>query len=246
HFTSDHDHLMAYCHPCERWFPHTRALEQHLEAKHWYCRAHDGILIFNSYAELQSHDRDVHTYCTECKRSFQSQSNLRSHLNSKLHRPTNVRCPGRGCNRAFVSAAALTLHFESGTCPSGMTRKQLDRLVVRVDTNNYITNPDRLLTGPLGQSQPPSTTRMWATDRSWNGGAYECFLCNATFQTLARLNLHLQSPRHEDKIYRCPKSDCRTEFVTLSGLCQHVEGGSCGVNMFRRVQDVMESLTRGF
>jgi len=201
---------------------------------------------FETYAELQEHDRDVHLWCTDCSRSFQNESNLRHHLNSRLHRPADVRCPGRGCNKAFVSHAALVLHFESGTCPSRMTREQLNRLVVRADTNNYITNPNRLLTGPMGRYEPPAPTTKWATDRSWNGYAYECFLCNRTFDTLVRLNQHLKSPFHEDRIYRCPKSDCRIEFVTLSGLCQHVEGGSCGVRMFRQVRDVMDSLTRGF
>jgi Zinc-finger double-stranded RNA-binding/Zinc-finger of C2H2 type len=204
------------------------------------------IQTFDTYAELQEHDRDSHNYCTDCQRSFQSESNLRHHLNSRVHRPANVRCPGRDCNRTFVSYAALVLHFESGTCPSRMTREQLNRFVVRVDTNNYITNPARLLTGPLGRSEPPASTVTWATGRSWNGYAYQCFLCNRTFDTLPRLNQHLQSPVHQDKIYRCPKSDCRIEFVALSGLCQHVEGGSCGVRMFRQVRDVMDSLTMGF
>ena len=77
----------------------------------------------------------------------------------------------------------------------------------------------------------------WATDRLWNGYAYKCFLCNKTFYTLVRLNQHLKRPFHEDKIYRRPKSDCRVEFVTLSGLCQHVVGGSCGV----RGEDVQTS-----
>ena len=204
------------------------------------------IQPFDTYAELQEHDRDVHTYCTDCMQLFQSQSNLLQHLNSKLHRPANIRCPGRGCDRAFVLHAALALHFESGTCPSGMTRAQLNQLVVRADANNYITNSSRLLTGPLGRSEPPATTVTWATERSWNGFAYQCFLCNRTFDNLAWLNQHLQSPVHQDKIYRCPKSDCDADFVALSGLCQHVEGGSCGVRMFRQVQDVMDGLTRGF
>jgi hypothetical protein len=127
-----------------------------------------------------------------------------------------------------------------------MTREQLNRLVIRADTNNYITNPSRLLTGPLGHSEPPASTVTWATGRSWNGSAYECFICNRTFDTLARLNQHLQSLVHQDRIYRCPKSDCPAEFAALSGLCQHVEGGDCGVRMFRQVRDVMDGLTMGF
>jgi hypothetical protein len=127
-----------------------------------------------------------------------------------------------------------------------MTCEQLNRLVVWADTNNYITNPYRLLTGPMGPYEPPARTLMWATDRSWNGYAYQCFLCNRTFDTIVRLNQHLKSPFYEDKIYWCPKSDYRVEFETLSGLSQHVEGGSCGVRMFRQVRDVMGGLTRGF
>jgi hypothetical protein len=126
-----------------------------------------------------------------------------------------------------------------------MTRDELNRLVVRADRNNFITNPARLLGGPSGYEPPPSA-KIWATGRSWNGEAYECFLCNAMFRTLAGLNQHLQSPRHEERIYRCPKSDCRIQFVALSALCQHVEGGSCGVRMFREVRNTMDSLTRGF
>jgi Zinc-finger of C2H2 type/Zinc finger, C2H2 type len=167
-------------------------------------------------------------------------------MNSKVHQSANFPCPGRDCGRSFISAGALTLHFESGKCPSGMTRDQLNRLVVRADTNHYITNPSRLLTGPQGWSEPPAPASMWATERSWNGSAYECFLCNSTYTSLVHLNQHLKSPRHQDKIYRCPKSDCKVEFATLSGLCQHVEGGSCGVRRFRQVRDTMDSLTRGF
>ncbi|KAI9435085.1 zinc finger protein [Lactarius indigo] len=87
---------------------------------------------------------------------------------------------------------------------------------------------------------------MWATDLSWNGMAYECFLCHSTFRTLGRLDQHLQSPTHDQKIYKCLNPDCRIEFVALSALCQHVEGGSCGVRVFKQVQNAMESLTRGF
>ncbi|KAF8261590.1 hypothetical protein EI94DRAFT_1745694 [Lactarius quietus] len=236
--------IMAYCNRCSRSFTNDRALEQHEENSnaHWIC--HDCWLDFESYSQLEKHDHSVHDYCTQCRRGFINQNNLQQHLNSKTHRPETIPCPGRGCDRTFISVAALTLHFESGTCPSGMTRAELDRRVVRADRNHYITNPDRLICGP-GGCEPPSTT-SWATDRSWNVNAWECFLCHSTFKNLAGLNQHLRSAFHNEKIYRCPKSDCRLEFKTLSALCQHVEGGSCGVRVFRQVRDTMDSLTRGF
>ena len=179
-----------------------------------------------------------------CDRSFQSESNLRYYLNSKVHRPAGVRCPGRVCNKSFVSHSALVLHFELGTCPSPITREQLNRLLV-APTRTTTSNPNRLLTGPMGRYEPPRLAVTWATDQSWNGYGYQCFLCNRTSDALVRLDQHLKRPFHGHKIYRCPKSDCWIGFVTLSGLCQHVEGGSCGVMMFRQARDVMDGLTRG-
>ncbi|KAI0249119.1 hypothetical protein BJV78DRAFT_1103694, partial [Lactifluus subvellereus] len=236
HYVDSSNH--HYCKACSQDFNSEAGLWTHFEADHHACRP--CFKIFDTHAGLQEHDREVHVYCTDCQRSFQNQNNLRQHLSSKLHRPSTVLCPGRGCNRSFTSPARLVLHFESGTCPSGMTREELNRLVVRADRNNVITNPARLLGGPSGYEPPPSA-KVWATDRSWNGEAYECFLCNSTFRTLAGLNQHLQSPFHERKIYRCPKPDCNIQFAALSALCQHVEGGSCGVRMFRQVRDIMES-----
>jgi Zinc-finger double-stranded RNA-binding/Zinc-finger of C2H2 type len=258
-------HAYEYCATCEIRFADNDDLWSHFETNHHACRVcykvsnkflrihpgyvalvlRDNVQMFNTRDGLREHDRDAHTYCTDCRRSFQNQNNLNQHLLSNLHKPSTLICPGRGCNRSFSSPARLVLHFESGTCPSGMTREELNRLVVRADRNNVITNSSRLLCGPSG-CEPPATAKLWATSRSYNGEAYECFLCHATYRTLAGLNQHLQSPRHESRIYRCPKSDCGNEFVALSALCQHVEGGSCGVRMFREVRNVMDSLTRGF
>ncbi|KAH9168393.1 hypothetical protein EDB89DRAFT_1992280 [Lactarius sanguifluus] len=241
HHKENSDH--HYCFECEGDFQDEDKLWDHLVEDHKACG--DCHEVFNSYSELQRHEYEVHMYCAKCDRGFQSESNLRHHLNSKLHRPSTVLCPSPKCNRSFVSPAALTHHFESGACRSGMTREQLNRLVVRADGNNYITNPARLIGGPTGEYEPPMTTSAWATELSWNGMKYECFLCHSTFKSLGRLDQHLQSPTHDQKIYKCPKPDCHVEFVALSALCQHVEGGSCGVRVFRQVQNAMESLTRG-
>ena len=148
---------------------------------------------------------------------------------SDIHNPRTHVCPGRGCKRSFVSRADLTLHWESGTCPSGVTRKGLNQAVVSSDRHNLITNPARLLTnGSAGNYEP---TVMWATEQSWNGYLYECVLCHKEFRMLSALNAHLKSPAHDKSIYRCPGAinGCNTEFRTLSALLQHIERGSCGV-----------------
>ena len=251
-----------YCQSCNELFPSAESLEDHWETEHWYCAScrkvyfscntrerqtltPNVIQIFKNSAGLHEHNRQRHWYCVECRRVFQSESNLKSHLNSSIHKPRNVYCPGANCGRSFVSISALMLHFEAGTCPSGMTRSELNRIVARADHKNVITNPSRLISGPDGPT-PPTVTKTWATERSWNGSAYECFLCHATFRSLMALNTHLNSPRHQEKIYRCPnRTTCGVEFRTLSALTQHVEAEKCGVHRFKEVQDALDSLISG-
>lgn len=160
-------------------------------------------------------------------------------MRSARHQPRSIICPGRGCGRGFVSPSALFTHFESGTCPSGMDRKELNRQVVMRDRNNIITNSNRLLTGPDG-SRPPAEPQYLATMASWNGSAFECFLCYKECKTLPSLNKHLRSPAHMEEIYKCP--GCSKQSTTLSGLCRHVESGSCGLNQSRTVQDAYNSM----
>ncbi|KAI9430954.1 hypothetical protein BJY52DRAFT_1133439, partial [Lactarius psammicola] len=106
---------------------------------------------------------------------------------------------------------------------SGITREQLNRLVVRADRNNYITNPTGLIGGPRGEYEPPMSASAWATELSWNGIVFECFLYHSEFKTLDRLNPYLKSQAHDQKIYRFPKPDFRVGFVALiAPLCQHV------------------------
>ncbi|KAI9444371.1 hypothetical protein BJY52DRAFT_1228930 [Lactarius psammicola] len=143
HYKRYPDH--HYCFGCERDFDDEDELWDHLVGDHNACE--DCRKLFDNYSELQKHDHEVHTYCTECDRSFQKESNLRQHLNSKLHRSSTVTCPGRGCNKSFISPTARTQHFESGACRSGLTLRQLNRLVVRADRNNHITNPMRSIGG---------------------------------------------------------------------------------------------------
>ena len=228
-----------YCEVCDRWFPHARALSQHTRDSAVYhptCEACDSY--FGSFTALQQHFSECHYYCRDCNRFFQSAANLNAHRGSSLDNPRSFKCPGRSCNRAFVSMSALILHAESGTCPSGVTRKIINDHMARIDTQNAITNPARMITGA---SEP----EYWATERSWNGYGYACCLCNAEFQTLSSLNQHLKSPRHLQPFYHCPKRTCNLQFTVLSALCQHVERGSCGARETRLVQDAVEHLRRG-
>jgi len=51
--------------------------------------------LFDSYKELQEHDRSKHNYCTDCHKAFQCPSSLRKHLSSKHSQPATLQCLAR-------------------------------------------------------------------------------------------------------------------------------------------------------
>ncbi|KAH9941425.1 hypothetical protein B0H21DRAFT_697029 [Amylocystis lapponica] len=238
HYVQSSQH--HYCQRCEEHFEDDEDLEEHFEDDHHYCRVCNQF--FRNDFGLQEHNRQKHYYCAPCRQYFQNQSNLDSHTRSSKHQPRAFPCCGPGCEKSFVSVSARTAHWESGACVSGLTRERLNRLAIKYDRNNVITNPSRL----IGGRQGTVVTDMWATERTWNGYAYECILCFRTFPELSRLNAHLHSPAHEDRIYHCPegRNGCGAQFTTLSGLCQHVESESCGVHRFKgEMENLLDSLT---
>ncbi|TFY60470.1 hypothetical protein EVJ58_g5131 [Rhodofomes roseus] len=199
--------------------------------------------VFDSALSLHEHNCQRHYYCPDCRLLFQSESNLRSHRHSRTHIIASILCPGKGCAKEFINSAALVFHWESGTCPSRITRQHLNRVITEFDKNHVITNPARMI---AGGSESPTT--MWATSRAWNGHAFECFLCHREHRTPESLNQHFASPAHAQKQFVCPRaySGCGAEFKTLSALCQHVESERCGVRRFKKqVQDFIGDLTSG-
>jgi len=139
----------------------------------------------------------------------------------------SIKCPF--CQNTYTTASGVTIHLESGSCVSGIDRTKINTTVRSLDRNNVITRP--MLTMP-GYDHVETI----ATARSWNGDFFECYLCNKEFTTLKGLNQHIQSPAHEQPLYRCPKASCAKPFKALSGLVQHVESETCGVMRFSQVQ----------
>ncbi|CAL1698640.1 unnamed protein product [Somion occarium] len=229
-----------YCESCELDFDDEDDLEDHYEEDHCYCGPCGRF--FSSEQALDSHNREKHRlYCKPCERTFQSQNSLDNHLRSSIHQSRRIKCPGRHCSASFVTEAGLVQHCESGACPSGVTRQAVNRAILAIDRGNIITNPSKL----IGYSSS-SVTKTWATDRSWNGDGFECFLCHKEFKKLSGLNMHLKGPAHEQDIYKCPPDweGCRAEFKTLSGLMQHVESGCCGVKRFKkRLRNAVDEMT---
>ncbi|KAG8791655.1 hypothetical protein FRC12_008501 [Ceratobasidium sp. 428] len=226
-----------FCSFCNEDFDYDDQLREHDNASHEYCSSCD--LWLDTTEEMQGHDIAEHNLCVQCNRYFSSPNALKNHLNSSKHVEKTVSCPGLGCNKKFSSATNLILHFETGTCVSGVTRQHVNNMVTQLDRTNLITNPRRMITG--------TTESYQATEHAWNGYNYECYLCHKEFGSLNSLNQHLASPIHEQPIYHCPTlgTGCRLQFRTLGQLFQHVENGSCGAGRFKLVQEGMQRITQG-
>ncbi|KAF9011244.1 hypothetical protein BDQ17DRAFT_873716 [Cyathus striatus] len=246
HFSKDkdlEDHYKTfhyYCDQCKKVFHSEKGLKEHYRQSpaHIQCELCDeGFLDKN---ELDNHYKQSlrHFYCPDCKTHYRSKQNLDAHLKSSIHQPKTVVCPLKNCQRAFTTKAALVLHFESGKCGSGIDRPMIDKMVRQFDRNHIITDPSHMLTNGDSGHNPA----CYATDRSWNGHAFECYLCHDTFRSLRGLNAHLASPRHQTKMYICPSSTCPIRFSTLSGLIQHIESERCGILKFKPVQDALEMM----
>ncbi|KAL8635916.1 MAG: hypothetical protein Q9228_006635 [Teloschistes exilis] len=57
-----------------------------------------------------------------------------------------------------------------------------------------------------------------------------CYGCKRQFSNLNNLKMHLKSSSHKGKNVKCPW--CITMFTSLTGVCTHLESGSCtsGIN----------------
>ncbi|THH04170.1 hypothetical protein EW145_g5721 [Phellinidium pouzarii] len=242
HYIQSGDHY--YCALCSTLLEDKDEFFEHGDEYHFVCRS--CVRIFSSADGLANHNDCSHYYCRECDRFFQSAANLESHMaSSAAHTIPSITCPGRGCEKSFVSLSAFILHAESGACVSGITYDLVYALVERVDRQHTITNAAHTVADPMGSLNIPEYLEYWVTEQSWNGDAYECFLCNRKFHAFDALDAHLKSLYHREAKYLCPNTECGNEYQVLSALCQHVERGNCGVGRNRQVQSIMNGMAGG-
>lgn len=145
---------------------------------------------------------------------------MRKHLKSSTHVGKNAKCPW--CPNKFTNLTGITLHLESGKCPSGIDRQKIDNYCRQVDRDHVFTK--RLIEYPTRESYEPAA----ATSTAWNSRrqCYACYFCSRGFPNLIALNQHLNSPVHQQKIYHCFR--CKLEYVALSALVNHLESEACG------------------
>ncbi|KAF2111719.1 hypothetical protein BDV96DRAFT_176031 [Lophiotrema nucula] len=223
------------CDTCTAEYWSKAASIQHMNAKcHWAprfeCEACNAD--FATQQEARRHMDQLNHWrthwCSDCKKGFQNENNLRMHLNSNIHRGSNISCPF--CRRAFATATGVTHHLETASCPNArnLNREAILAEIRRRDPNHLITT--KLLTYPI------SSDSIEATEHCWNGDFYECYLCHREFRSLGALNQHVNSPVHKQRVYHCPSRGCSKEFVALAGLFNHLESESCGAVKFDVVQ----------
>lgn len=96
-----------------------------------------------------------------------------------------MACPF--CKAAFATATGVAHHVESGSCPKArnVNRDELYKLIRSKDPEGLIS---KKLIGWTGSGT------YEATGSSWNGQAYECYLCDRSFNQVHGLNQHLNSP----------------------------------------------------
>ncbi|KAM3503226.1 hypothetical protein MY11210_008798 [Beauveria gryllotalpidicola] len=224
------------CQACGREFKTERAMEQHMDAKgHWPIECHLCYDTFFDEEDRQQHEHVDHHYCADCDRQFQNFNNLRMHLNSNRHRGGSIACPK--CSKSFTTATGLAHHFEMNACPNATTSRDTIYRYVRSK------DPNGLISKQLLEWDGPATYE--ATERTWNGDGYECYLCHREFNSLHGLNQHLNSAAHQQALYHCPNRNCH-DFKTLAAIINHLESESCGITRFDAVQrGVSQMIERG-
>ncbi|KND01554.1 uncharacterized protein SPPG_09108 [Spizellomyces punctatus DAOM BR117] len=252
--SSEDDDDDRYCEKCGRYFVDWRAREQHWNTVHTFP-CNDCNRTFNSSRALQNHRQDKHTHvCRYCDKQYSYASDLEDHVElhcsicgqlfgsvhsrvqhqqSSVHRPKTNVCPF--CNKSFSTLSALTGHVESGVCTQQrFGRKQVKQFVQKRERQLNLQGSllvPRITNGPSDIDVP-----QYATERSWNGSAYECAMCYREFSTLRALNGHLVS--HEPADYRCANCDMR--FKVLSAVMKHWEQSSCGIKVAHMARKLVD------
>ncbi|KAF9471473.1 hypothetical protein BDN70DRAFT_819952 [Pholiota conissans] len=201
-----------------------------------YCNGCERLFVNMTALNQHLLASPKHNWCFDCERDFASPTSLVQHQNSLAHKDRDFKCPF--CNGMFKSPSGIAHHIESG-CHK-VTRHQV---TAAVHTMQIIPNISvKRITGPV---QPPdSTTTYIATEASFDGTKYGCFLCTRRFDTLRGLNAHLNSAAHDDEEFRCPK--CQREFTLISGFVQHLESRACGFAKPAEIEGYFTDLTAQF
>ncbi|KAI9766759.1 MAG: hypothetical protein M1839_004776 [Geoglossum umbratile] len=126
----DQTDLDHHCCDCDISFYAGQALEKHLRkhARHRPCASAPRAPVAQA-AKPAAPTPSPRTGKPKSKKS------------RKKRKCRNIPCPASGkCHKKFAQLSAVLDHLESGRCPSGMTRTELNKLVIAHDKDRYITH----------------------------------------------------------------------------------------------------------
>lgn len=253
----------GFCRPCDQFFSNAAAVAEHrntfIHAADFHCcdcnrdfktqQALDQHLQFKDHTSVKKVSE-----CIECQREFPSQTALRKHRASLIHNPlSDLKCIASAkCKQRFSSPSALMHHLESGRCHSGLTRKELNQLVQKNDTDHLISTApaqrdiaeelqDRLssLTLTSNPTRTPissedSTPVMTPTSDTGSGVPLSPYLGNLSPALSSTNLLAVQTRSRSQNIgLFCPLCPERPKpFSTLAGLEMHLASSKHAPKIF--------------
>lgn len=123
------------CCDCNRNFKTDEGLSAHLlhSTAHRHKKANK--------SRLQNPVQSLVIKCSMCKKTFLGVGALGQHQRSIRHQPLClIKCLASGkCKKQFQCPSAQLHHLESGTCPSKITKSQLNAGIAKHDVNGIIT-----------------------------------------------------------------------------------------------------------
>ncbi|KAJ5982446.1 zinc finger protein [Penicillium sp. IBT 35674x] len=208
------------CRECDREFANGNALEQHRRDK--------------THGPMRDEKRAQ--ACCHCNRSFPTQTALEQHERSLAHHPiSDLKCIDALCQQKFKSPSSMLHHLESGACPSGMNREEINLMVFTYDTERIISsqhaadafgdghkeisdsgsdstaihtpNSSTSSTEALLSSREISSSQVASQLESTIATmSRRCRECSKVFECVQSLNKHQRSAAHAMRVFQCPVS----------------------------------------
>ncbi|KAF9546885.1 hypothetical protein CPC08DRAFT_823720 [Agrocybe pediades] len=238
------------CGICGKVFKQEGALKSHAASRAkahmiWKCDKKPCTEAFFTGAALDKHKRKKHASTNTAPQAQRASNEVNIRTPVTPTPPASAFQHAEGpfecvlCAGTFELPSAVAHHLESGC------HEHLNRHHVTVAVKSLKVIP-QITVAPIDQQvlPPPPLIVHTATPSSWDGSAFKCFLCPKTFESLVRLEAHLNSPAHDAKEFKCPK--CKKKFILISALVQHLESLACGLTQSEEIVGFYSGLVAKF
>lgn len=163
------------------------------------CETCSATFRYEDDCEEHMDDYDHWPECETCTRTFRTQRACNQHMNDTDHWAPRFEC--ETCTREFLSQNAANQHMNA-----------LQHWTPKIPCETC---------GKMFHTQGAANQHMKDQAHYKN----YCKSCDRQFQDENSLRMHLNSNVHRGHNVPCPF--CRENYVSASGLTQHIETGSC-------------------